>query len=181
MPAKQPPVRSSEVKHDEDGPYCEIEIKGGAVAKVDPEWFWSFAPFNWCDNGHGYAGRRRRQSDGPGPIWIMMHRQVMGFPKGGIDHRNTDRLDNRQGNLRLAEQRDNSRNRSGWRKATSSKYKGVAFVKRCKSKPWLAQIKVNRKLIYLGYHATEEAAARAYDDAAREHFGEFAKPNFPAG
>lgn len=41
-----------------------------------------------------------------------------------------------------------------------------------------AAIRVNGKMIHLGYHATAEEAARAYDSAARKYFGEFANPNF---
>ena len=49
------------------------------------------------------------------------------------------------------------------RKVSSSKYRGVSLHKRNKSKQWHAQIRIDGKKKYLGYHATEEEAARAYD------------------
>jgi hypothetical protein len=33
----------------------------------------------------------------------------------------------------------------------------------------------------VGYFDDEAKAARAYDDAARNHYGEFARPNFDGG
>lgn len=44
---------------------------------------------------------------------------------------------------------------------------------------WSAYITVDRKRTHLGYFPTPEAAALAYDAAAREHFGPFARTNFP--
>lgn len=44
---------------------------------------------------------------------------------------------------------------------------------------WSANIRVNRMLISIGRFATEREAAFAYDAAAIQHFGEFAKTNFP--
>jgi hypothetical protein len=42
---------------------------------------------------------------------------------------------------------------------------------------WQARITVNRKTIQLGCFTEELDAARAYDAAAREYFGEFAHFN----
>jgi hypothetical protein len=44
-----------------------------------------------------------------------------------------------------------------------------------------ARITVKGVIIRLGKHAMPEQAARAYDAAAKEHFGEFAKTNEQMG
>ncbi len=58
--------------------------------------------------------------------------------------------------------------------AAASRFKGVS---KSRSR-WQARIKVDGQAIYLGVFIDEEKAARAYDVAAREHFGEFASVNF---
>jgi hypothetical protein len=57
------------------------------------------------------------------------------------------------------------------------KYKGVFFHKSYDK--WKAAVKVNNKSIKLGTFPTEEQAARAYDAAARLHFGKGCYLNFP--
>jgi hypothetical protein len=106
-------------------------------------------------------------------------------PEGFIvDHRNQDKLDNRRANLRLVSKKHNEANKKKRRtqagKAPSSKYKGVSKIKkkgRVVKNPWRAIITVDKEQISLGHFATEKEAAIAYNDAAVEHFGEFAYIN----
>lgn len=103
---------------------------------------------------------------------IEMHRQLLGFPGGQVDHRNGNGLDNRRSNLRHATCAQNQRNRTA-----KYRYKGIGRYGR--EKRWKAQIWVNNEHLVLGRFNTPEEAAYAYDLAAIEHFGEFAKLNFP--
>lgn len=59
----------------------------------------------------------------------------------------------------------------------TSGYKGVH---RC-SNGWVARIGYEMKRLYLGYFTSPEAAAHAYDEAARKLFGEAALTNFGVG
>lgn len=93
-----------------------------------------------------------------------------------IDHANRDGLDCRSGNLRAAKTSQNNAN-VGVRSDNTSGYKGVCWEERAGR--WRAKISVERRRISLGYHDDAEAAARAYDAAARQHFGAFAYTNFP--
>lgn len=101
---------------------------------------------------------------------------VMGYySTETIDHANGDRHDNRWANLRLASRSQQSRNCSP-NKSGTSRYLGVSFRKERQN--WRAVIFVDGKQMYLGSFRDEEAAARAYDAAASQHFGEFARLNF---
>ncbi len=57
----------------------------------------------------------------------------------------------------------------------SSKYRGVSWDKR--NQKWAAYIYLDGKTVYLGFHATELAAAQAYDQEARKCAGR--QLNFP--
>jgi hypothetical protein len=78
--------------------------------------------------------------------------------------------------LRLATPSHNSCNSRRDKSKTYSRYRGVSFSKR-KGK-WFATIRHNGKKIWLGYFDDELSAARAYDEAAKKHHGEFARLNF---
>jgi len=89
-------------------------------------------------------------------------------------HINGCGLDNRKANLRPVTHAQNHQNRrkiSG----TTSRYKGVSWYKR--RNRWHATIQINRKTKDLGYFEKEEDAAHAYDEAAKEAVGEFARLN----
>lgn len=164
-----------------------IPLTQGKFAIVDDEDFAALAAFRW------YARRQRR---GAGECWyavrsvnlpsgpdgsrgqqkVGMHRQVLGAPRGlEVDHVNGDGLDNRRANLRIADGSQNQANRVRGR-AHSSGFRGVTWHKQAGR--WQAAIKVRGKNYHLGLYDTQEEAARAYDAAAVEHFGEFARPNF---
>lgn len=92
-----------------------------------------------------------------------------------VDHINRNGLDNRRANLRLVTIAQNNMNRRPW--SRSSKFKGVSFHKN--QNRFIARITVNGKRLHLGSFINESAAAKAYDKAALEHFGQFAYLNFP--
>ena len=104
----------------------------------------------------------------------QMHQFITGAV--GIDHRNGDGLDNRRANLRITTQAQNCAN-TRIRSNNKSGFKGVSW--RADSSAWVAQIKRGEKSHYLGLFSDREDAARAYDAAAVEFFGEFARINFP--
>ena len=60
-------------------------------------------------------------------------------------------------------------------KNSSSKFKGVSWHKR--DQKWQAYITINKKRKYLGYFNNEKEAAKIYNAAAKELFGEFARIN----
>lgn len=102
-----------------------------------------------------------------------LHRFVTGL-KEEHDHINLNRLDNRKCNLRICSHIENTRNRNKTYLNTSG-YKGVCF-KRRESK-YEAYININGKYKTLGYFVNAIDAAKAYNEAAKEFFGEFALLN----
>jgi hypothetical protein len=131
---------------------------------------------NVCQNTT-YVYRHARYCENPTPIHrVILARMLQRELSKGedVDHINNNGLDNRRENLRLASPRQNGFNKRISRHNTSG-YKGVSWEK-AKNK-WQAYIKPNRKMISLGRFDSIVDAARAYNVAAREHFGEFAYQN----
>jgi hypothetical protein len=91
-----------------------------------------------------------------------------------VDHANGDGLDNRRCNLRLATFSQNCANRRP-RTDTATGFKGVSRL----GNKWRARIQIDGRRTVLGSFATPEQAAAAYDAAALETFGVFARLNFP--
>lgn len=109
----------------------------------------------------------------------FLHRTILermiGRPlkKGEIcDAIDGDGLNCRRSNLRLADRTTDNRNKRLPSNNTSG-YKGVSYNK--ERGAWKAYIMVGRTTIHLGYFDTAELAHKAYCEAAKEHFGEFAR------
>lgn len=125
-----------------------------------------------------YGGRQDYALGRRKPVFHALHRFILGVtdPKVQVDHIDHDGLNCRRENLRATtllpnrwNRRKNFNNKSG--------YKGVGSLP---DGNYRARISVLGKLIHLGVRNTAEEAARLYDAAAQEHFGEFACLNFPA-
>lgn len=90
------------------------------------------------------------------------------------DHINGNGLDNRKANLRPATRSQNGANSRLSSRSTSG-YKGVSYDRARGS--WKAQIGFRGENRFLGRYPTAEQAAAAYDAAAQELFGAYARTN----
>lgn len=104
-------------------------------------------------------------------VWAM---QTGAWPRGGLDHADGDKTNNRLHNLREATTSENNRNRASFGR---SAFRGVSW--RTSQSCWIAAIKADGKVTFLGTFNNEEDAARAYDKAALLKHGKFARLNFP--
>lgn len=103
---------------------------------------------------------------------IYMHQLILPAPKGlVVDHINGNGLDNRRCNLRLATIALNLRNTPP---LNGRKYKGVSLDPRPLRKRWVANLNRGNGKSHLGRFETEIEAAKAYNEAAKAHFGDFA-------
>jgi len=151
---------------------CRIPLTRGKFALVDDGDFGWLDQWKWHYTHYGYAARRNSRKE-----IVLMHRLILCAPRGmEVDHKNCDRLDNRRENIRLCTRGQNNANRERGR--GRSVYKGV--WQRSDSKRWASEIKYGGIKHCLGTYDMEEDAATAYDKAAKELFGEFARVNFDA-
>jgi hypothetical protein len=156
---------------------AELRLTKGYVAIIDDEDFDRLSQWKWTAVVTGqrikrvYAYRRALvPGDTPRRQALYLHRAILNAPDGSdVDHINGDTLDNSRANLRLATRSQNlansrrARGVTGFRGVTIDKRDG-AFVMRCSG--------ASKRF------ATAEGAARAYDAAARQRYGQFAKLNF---
>jgi len=154
-----------------------IPLTRGMFAIVDESDYEWLAKFSWQYMPSGYARRGLRVHETGVSKAIMMHRQIINAPVGMLtDHINRNKLDNRRCNLRLCTPGQNSFNQGKQRFGrASSNYRGVFWATR--EERWEAKIYAQRKQYFLGYFDTAELAAMAYNDKAKELYGEFAGLN----
>lgn len=157
------------------GSHRKIPLSNGGYTLVDHEDYDVLSRWTWRTNAKGYVVRTGWNSKTRRKFGIRMHRVIINV--GGnefVDHINGDKLDNRKANLRVCSDTQNKRN-SKISVRNKSGFKGVS--QNTNSNLWRATITIEGKQKQLGYFNDKEKAAKAYNEAARKYFGEFAKPN----
>lgn len=153
----------------------ELRLSNGKNSTVDDKDFEFLSKFKWRE-ADGYAARTSSKLETGVRRTILLHKLLMGEKLGyEVDHKNRNRLDNRRDNFRWASSSENKANvlkRSG----ASSQYKGVCWDlrKNC----WRAHVGSRKNKKHLGYFKDEVEAAKIYDKAAFDRWGEFAYLNF---
>jgi hypothetical protein len=143
-----------------------LVLPGGHRVLVDVE-DWPLVVGRSWHIANGYARAHRPRSEGGRMVYL--HRLIVGTPpRVHTDHRNGDKLDNRRANLRVATYTENQVNRKRLNRNNRSGTRGVFRY----GNRWRAEIKVNRRAIYLGRFDRLEDAAAARKQAELEYFGE---------
>lgn len=163
----------------------EIPLSRGKVARIDDEDAALVAGFKWWahqgNDGHGWYARGYPLNSPTNRSQIMMHNLILGVHAGTlVDHLDGDGLNNTRANLRPATRAQNAQNQH-IRSDNQTGFKGVGRSQRHgRLYPrWRAKITIEGRTLHLGYFASPAQAAEAYDEAARRHFGRFARVNFP--
>jgi hypothetical protein len=152
----------------------EIDLGKGHIAIIDDEDAELVVGFKWyamkAPHGKFYAAGWKHMP--PGRYFVHLHRLIANAqPTEIIDHIDRDPLNCRRSNLRRSTTHQNCYNKGPRQRPHSSKYKGVFQCR--KTGRFRAQITFRGKRTYLGYFASEEEAARAYNEKVIELFGEF--------
>ena len=151
-----------------------IPLTRGKYAVIDAADYERVAQLTWYASIAGNRVYARSSIDGRS---IFLHRFLTNAPKGMVvDHIDHDGLNDRQGNLRICTFQQNLYNSRPYGK--TSRFKGVCWDKA--GRRWVVYIRHNGRSRFVGQFTDEVEAARAYDRAAVELFGEYAYLNFPA-
>ena len=159
-----------------NGEVAYVPLTQGFEAVIDASDAALVEGFNWyarVDGNTVYALRKDRT--GGHCKTILMHRLILGEScTFAVDHADGNGLNNTRRNLRYATTQQNQQNQRK-SKGRSSKYKGVTLHK--PTGKWLARIRVDGHLHYIGQYDDERAAALAYNARAKSICGPFARLN----
>ncbi|MCK5604153.1 HNH endonuclease [Candidatus Pacearchaeota archaeon] len=152
----------------------EMKLKTGEVVFIDKKDYAVISQYSWYRHPVGshhllYAA-----------AWVnnkntLMHRFLLNLNKNEMtDHINGNGLDNRRSNLRKCTHQENMFNKKKY-KNNKCGYKGVYWSPH--HSKWRVTLYKYKKRFYIGYYRDLIEAAKAYNEAAIEHHGEFARLN----
>jgi hypothetical protein len=151
-----------------------LKILSGHEVLIDAADYPLLSQYKWCRTSLRAPYARTEFWQGGKRYQLLMHSLLLNPPIGfEVDHINGNGMDNRRANIRIATHSENCANRCNNRKGG---YRGVYLTK---SGTFEVKLMKRPNLMYLGKYTDEIEAARVYDKAAREAFGEFARLNFP--
>lgn len=155
-----------------------IPLPCGKETKIDAADFYRLGGLSWRSQRANQRAERYYVYAHAAGRKIYLHRAIMNASAGvTVDHRDGDGLNNCRENLRIATRAQNNANRAS---TSSTGYRGVWRTRCGMFQASISERSGSNKCAYLGTFSTADAAARAYDAAAVERFGDFARLNFPA-
>lgn len=158
----------------------ELRAYDGTSFLIDDEDYDLVSKYKWYIHTNTYKNKKRitliaySRRNGK-KTTIKLHRLILGLTDPSVlcDHINGNTLDNRRSNLRPCTPGQNMFNQRK-QSNTKFKYKGVAYASKNKVR---AEIYFQGTRTIIGYYYTQEQAALAYNEKAKELFGEFANLN----
>jgi len=144
---------------------------GLKTIEIDDEDYDLLTQYTWCVwwSGYGFYAvttiKRRK---------VLMHRLLMGFPVGKVDHIDCNGLNNRRDNLRVVTDAQSSVNRRV-QKNNKCGYKGVYYVKHVKM--YRVMIGNGKDRVEGGYFKDKLDAAKKYNELAINIYGDYANLN----
>lgn len=146
----------------------KIILSQKAYCLVDDDIFEKYGHLKWHMNT-GYAKRTELGKA------LLLHRLILKAKKGEcVDHIDRNKLNNQRNNLRLCSKGQNLMNKKPGVNNISG-LKGVRWNKY--DNRWTVQISIKSRNRYIGNFKDKDEAKKAYNKAARKHFGKFAYLN----
>lgn len=147
----------------ETGEFTRLTASGGALVGDQAGTITTYGYRQISVRGHIYLAHRL--------AWLYVKGS---WPKEDIDHINHILDDNRFENLREASRSQSLYNRRDARKPSASGIRGVYVYRGAHGDRYYPQIKVDGRLISLGWFKSLDEAAAVRAEATRKYHGEFA-------